>query len=282
MKPIAYAAAAVLCLSSMPSIAVAAEAAAGEAAHPWLQDGFLLNLGTFLQRKDLKVSARASLEAGDRVINFGQTFKGGEREDVLAANFHWRFRDHWWLSAELYSTRFRKAAVLEEDTYWRGVVFPAGSFAEGGFSTALYRVVVGRRILGNERSELGIGVGVHWLELGAYIEGELLVGEDVYTARRESVSADAPLPNLSVWYLHAFSRKWAATARWDWFSASINEYSGHLTNTQLGVVYQITPHLGLQLAYKRFQVDADIEKRGWYGQVEYTQSGPFLGLSGNW
>lgn len=282
MRPIAVAAAALLYLASMPSFAVAAEAPTDKTVHPWLQDGFLLNLGGFLQRKDIQVSARGSLEAEDRVIDFGRSFDAGEKENVLAANFHWRFREKWWLSAELYRTHFRDGAVLEEDTYWRGVIFPAGSFARGGFSTDLYRVVVGRKILGNERSELGIGLGVHWLELGAYIEGELRIGENAYAARKEAVSAHAPLPNLSAWYLYGFSSKWAVMARWDWFSASIDEYSGHLTNTQLGVVYQIRPHLGLHLAYKRFQLDADVEKRGWYGQVEYTQSGPFLALSTNW
>jgi hypothetical protein len=251
-------------------------------AHPWLQDGFLLSVGGFLQRKEVKLSARASLGGEDRAIDFGHTFKGGDRENVAALNFHWRFRDKWWLSAEIYSTRFREGAVLEEDVYWRDVIFPAGSYAAGGFSTDLYRVVAGREIFRTQRSEMGVGLGLHWLELGAFIEGEILFNGETLVGRREAVSLSAPLPNVSLWYIYGWSSKWAASARWDWFAASIDEYSGNLTNLSVGVIYQLTPHLGVSLSYKRFRLALDVEKRGWYGQIEYRQTGPFLAVSANW
>ena len=266
-----------------PCAALASSGSAGgEGIHPWLRDDFLLSAGTFLQHKDIELAVRGAVGAPTQYIDVDETFGGGEEETVFAFSFHWRFKEKWWLSTEVYSTRFREGNVLETDVKWGDLVFPIGSYTTGGFSTDLYRVVAGRQVHRDEKSELGLGLGIHWLEIGASIEGEARIGDDVVAFRREAVEASAPLPNIGFWYLRGLSPKWAGVARWDWFAASVQEYSGSLTNLQLGVVYQVTPHLGLSFSYKRFALDADVDKRGWYGKVEYTQKGPFLGLSGNW
>jgi hypothetical protein len=250
--------------------------------HPMLNNEFNLSVGGFLPRKNIKLAARGSYEDEEYVIDFDETFKGGEREDVFAINFHWRFGAKWWLSGEIYSTRFEESAVLEEDKIWEGITFPVGSYATGGLSTDMYRAVIGREFYSTEHSELGIGFGLHWLKIGAFIEGEALVEGESTGVIREKVAASAPLPNLSVWYLHAFSPKWAAFLRVDWFSASIKEYSGGLSNSSLGVAYQFTDHMGLSLSYKHFELDVDVDKREWYGKLEYSQSGPFVALVANW
>jgi hypothetical protein len=250
--------------------------------HPFLSSKFNLSIGGFLPRKDIKLSARGTLEDDEILIDFNETFEGGETEDVFAVDFLWRFGKKWWMSAEMYSTDFREGAVLEKDKEWNNVLFPAGSFARAGFSTDLYRVVIGRQVYSSERGEFGVGIGIHWLKLGAFIEGEAIINNSTSGFRRESVRADAPLPNLSFWYVHAFNSRWAGFTRFDVFSASVKEYSGGLWNTVVGVEYQLSDKFGVSLSYKNFVLDVDVDKRGWYGQVEYSQKGPFLGLTATW
>lgn len=251
--------------------------------HPWLTDRFLINIGEFLPRKTIELSARGSAEqSNNTVIAFDETFKGGEKETTPGFNFHWRFGKNWWSSAEYYDTGFSEDTVLEKDILWNGVTFPAGSYARAGVGTDIYRLVLGRNLYRGDRSELGAGLGLHWLKLSAFIEGELLLGDESSGVRRESVSASAPLPNLTVWYLHSLSPKWAAFGRFDWLSASYKEYSGSIQNFNVGISYQAFKHLGLGLSYKRFQINVDVEDPDWYGAVKLTHRGPYLSLTANW
>jgi hypothetical protein len=259
-----------------------ADPSADSGIHPFLSSKFNLSIGGFLPRKDIKLSARGTFEDDEFLIDFDETFEGGETEEVFALYFLWRFGKKWLLSAELYSTDFREGAVLEEDKEWNDVLFPAGSFARAGFSTDLYRVVFGRHFYTSERGEFGVGIGIHWLKLAAFMEGEAIIDDSTSGFRRESVGANAPLPNLSFWYVHAFNSRWAAFTRLDIFSASVKEYSGGLWNTVVGVEYQVSRKFGVSLSYKNFVLDLDVDKRGWYGQLEYTQTGPFMAVTATW
>lgn len=250
--------------------------------HPWLKSDFLVQIGSFLPDKDILISARGNAEVETKEVDFDQTFKGGSRESIFAINLKWDFGQKWWLGAESYSAKFEEGAVLESDLEWNDYVFPAGSYASGGTSMDLYRVVIGRDVYRSDRSELGLGLGLHWLELGAFIEGEALIGDEASGVRKEAVTASAPLPNVTLWYLHTFSPKWAAFIRADWFGASFKEYSGNLINANVGINYQFTDHFGIDFAYKSFELDVDVDKPDWYGRVKYDQTGPFIGLSGNW
>lgn len=256
----------------------------GADVHPWLTDPFLVSVGAFFPQKNIKISARGELEGGGQgeVIDFDETFKGGESEDIFAANFHWRFGEKWWLAAEYYASDFRESAELAEDKEWNGVLFPAGSFVKGGADFELTRAILGREIHSGPRDELSIGLGIHWVDISAFLEGEALVGNETTGIRKEKVTAAGPVPNLSAWYVNSFRPKWLLQARVDWLSVSIQEYSGGISHTHFGVNYQLGRHVGVSLAYKMFQVDVDVKKRGWYGSAEYTQRGPFLAVTGNW
>jgi hypothetical protein len=264
------------------SISVYAEEADDSDVHPWLSDGLLISVGAFMPSKEIKLTARGSIGGQNQRVDLDQTFIGSTREDVLAINVHWRFGKRWWLSGEWYQTRFEGKATLEDDIYWNGVIFPAGSSASAGFSTDLTRVVLGRQVYRSERSDVGVGLGLHILELGAFIEGKIVVTGNQASVTREAVKASAPLPNLTAWYVYSWSPKWALVSRVDWLSASFKEYSGQILNANAGVHYQFADHLGLVLAYKYFSLDVDIDKRGWYGASKYSQSGIFASLTTNW
>lgn len=272
-----------LCLSLLlaPAIAPAADRETTE-YHPALSDTFFFQAGAYFQNRRIQVSARGGLELDDQLIDFDETFKGGENQNIASANLHWNFGQKWWLEGELHSTRFREGAELEEDIEWNGLTFPAGGYAKAGVDTDLYRVLLGRTLFKNERSELSAGFGVHWMKLAAFIEGEAVIGDETTGQRREAVSASAPLPNISLWYLYSWSSSWAFHARYDWFRASIKEYSGGLTNTSVGVNWAFSRHFGASLAWKKFTIDVDVEKRDWYGQIKHSQSGPFLALTSTW
>ena len=120
------------------------------------------------------------------------------------------------------------------------------------------------------------------MEIDVFAQGEFFLNDESTGFRRESVSAAAPLPNIGAWYLYSPSPRWAIISRLDWFSASIVEYSGGLTNAGIGVDFQVLEHLGIGLNYQYFELDVDVKKSSWRGAAEVTFDGLFAYMSLNW
>jgi hypothetical protein len=68
----------------------------------------------------------------------------------------------------------------------------------------------------------------------------------------------------------------------DWFSASLENYSGGLWNTQVGINWQAFRNIGIGLYYNDFFLDVDVDKNDFRGRFESGQYGPFLALTASW
>ena len=123
---------------------------------------------------------------------------------------------------------------------------------------------------------------IHWLEFGVFIEGDIIISGGGNPFRSESVSADAPLPNLGAWYMYSISPNWAVKARVDWLDVDVGDYGGQLINASLGVNYQMFEHFGLGLSYNLFDLDVTISKSDWQGRAKLTYEGLFANLSFYW
>lgn len=249
--------------------------------HPWLVDDFVLSVGAFLPSKDFKI--RVDGEIPGRDIDFDQKADVSDNETSASLVFRWKFGEKWSVSGQYWGTEDDGEAVLTEDVTWRDYVLQAGSNVGAGVSTDIARVFFGREFFTDaDHHEFGLGVGLHWLQIEVYLDGEFFVNDQSTGFRREQVSADLPLPNIGGWYWYSFSPRWLLTTHLDWFSASIDQYSGSLWDAGVGINFQAWEHVGFGLDYKYFKIDADVEESNWYGKAEVTHDGPFLSATVNW
>jgi len=263
-----------LLLLAAPGIGVADD------IHPEVSSKYSIDLGVFFPDRRATLSAGVNSREGDK-IDFADEFGLEKHHDVFALDFGWRFGEKWCLSAQYFETSGKAATVLEEDVERNDAVFGAGSSVQVSLGFTLYRALVGRSFGDSERTDFGIGVGLHWLELNAAIAGDILVDDGV-SFSREAVSADAPLPNIGAWYKYSLSPRWAFRARADWFSAAVDEYDGTLLNWQGGVDYRLFRSAGMGVAYNSFHLDAGVDNPKWYGEVDLDFEGPFVFLSVYW
>ncbi len=258
-------------------VAIAQEA---RDVHPLLKDDFYLNIGVFFPDKDFKIQVDG--EDPGSSIEFDEAFRVGNREATAALDFRWRFGEKWSVWGQYWEVSDSGSAVLEEDYQWEDVVFQAGTGASAGVGLDVARVFLGRSFSEGPQYEFGAGVGLHWMEISAFIEGQVLTNVGDTEFYRGEVSADAPLPNIGAWYFWSFSPNWALTTRVDWLSASIGDYSGGLWNASAGVNWAPFEHFGLGLRWSYFSLDVDIDKSDWRGSADLQQSGPVLTLSTYW
>lgn len=249
--------------------------------HPLLEDRFVASAGMFIFDRDIKLSVNGTSDIQSD-FDFAESTKLSQSDSRFSGTLNWRFGEKWSVATQYFDSSDGVRATLTEDIAWRDVVFREGTFVGAGIDITVARLFFGRTFSTGPQHEFGLGVGAHWLEIGAYIEGEALINDASTGLYRDSVDAAAPLPNLGGWYTYAFTPKWAFDSRVDWLSASFDEYSGSLWNASAGVQYQAFEHFGIALSYQYFSLDVDVDTSDWNGGAELTFNGPYLSLTANW
>ena len=260
-----------LCFAG-PKLAVAEDT---EDLHPYLESGFSLDLGVFFPDRKLDLRINGTGSGNNDEIDFDKGVQLGSADTTFAAEMSWRFRGKWSVVGQYFESNDSVGAVLEEDIEWGDVVFGAGSNAAVGTKFSLTRIFFGRQLDTSRTHDIGIGGGIHWLHIGSFIEGEILVNGTPAAARR-SVSVEAPLPNIGAWYKYSISPRWALRGRLDLFSADIGDYDGLLVNVSLGVNFQAFEHFGIGLNYNYFELDVGIDKSDWRGNIETIYEGVYV------
>ena len=246
--------------------------------HPLLTSDFSLDVGIFYPDRDTSLRVNGSVDVENRRFDFNEGVGRENNDNIFAAEMAWRYRDNWSLLAQYFDSSSSTSRVLQEDIQWGDVVFGAGSGVSGGTSLEVTRLFVGKHLDTLPHHDLGLGLGIHWLHIGAFIEGTIIANGEPMTARR-SVSSDGPLPNLGIWYRYSFSPRLALRTRLDLMSASVGEYSGLLLNASAGLHYRVTEHFGIGVSYNLFELDAEVDKSDWRGNVDTRYNGLYVSAS---
>ena len=247
--------------------------------HPFLSDKFHLGLGGFWPQKNMKLRVDGSVP-GDE-IDFEEDLNFEESESTTSLNFRWRYSKNWSLWGQYWAVDSEASAILTEDIEWEDVIFKEGTFANSGSDVSITRIFLGRSFWKRPGHEFGVGGGIHWMKIDAFIEGQIITGSTT-ELHRETVETSLPLPNIGTWYMYSWSPKWLIEARLDWLSASIGNYSGGLWHAQGGINYQFSRTFGVGLAYSNFTLDLDVDESDWRGGIETQQHGPRLELTASW
>lgn len=250
--------------------------------HPYMTEKFFLDLGVFFPERKLRINVNGSSPGDKRDINFEDELNLRKSDETFDIEFGWHFGEKWSLLTQYFESSGATGVALEQDVEWGDVIFEQGTGVTAGQDFSLIRVFFGREFDTSERHDVGIGAGFHWLEIGAFIEGTAIIAGGGTVFSRESVRVAAPLPNIGAWYKYSWGPKWAFRARYDWFSASVGEYDGTMTNASLGVNYQLFENFGLGMNYIDFDLDVRVNKSDWKGALNTSYEGLFVYVSINW
>ena len=252
--------------------------------HPILSDNFTASLGFMRSSNAFKLESDRLGDLGDDV-DFDDSLDVSDHSTFFNGQLRWKFGSErkWSIAGQYFSNSANGDAVLEEDIEWNGLTFGAGTFVESEVKIAVTRLFVGRSFFKNDQNDFGLGIGLHNLDISAYIEGEVIVdGESLGGVERAEADANQPLPNIGGWYNYSPSRNWLLHARVDWISANIGDYDGSLWNASAGVGYQIWRNVGIDLAWQWFGLDLKVDSDDWKGRSKMTYSGPVIAVNFNW
>ncbi|MDX2419238.1 MAG: hypothetical protein QNK19_17400 [Xanthomonadales bacterium] len=251
--------------------------------HPVLSDNFTASLGFMRSSNAFKLESDVTGELGDN-IDFDDALDVSDHSTFFNGQLRWKFGSErkWSIAGQYFSNSANGDAVLEEDIEWDGLTFREGTFVESEVKLAVTRVFIGRSFFKNDQNDFGLGIGIHNLDISAYVEGEAIINDESTGVQREEVDANQPLPNIGGWYNYSPAKNWLLHARVDWISANIGDYDGSLWNASAGVGYQAWRNVGFDLSWQWFGLDLKVDSDDWRGRTKMTYSGPVLAVNFSW
>ena len=262
------------------SVSIASVNVQAQDAHPFLDSTFIFGAGAFFPTQGLDLEANGTIPGDD--IDFDSALGVDDSQVTPVVSLRWNMTDRWSMWGLWWKTSSSGSETLDEDIVWDDITFKAGTNIEAGADTDVLRFLIGYELVSGPQYEFGIGIGMHWMDLSAYIQGQVLTDMGESDFRRGEASVNGPLPDVGAWYFYSPSARWLLTARVDWFSASVGKYDGSLWDAAVGANYQLSEHFGIALEYVFFSLDVNIDDGDWQGGAKVRNNGPVLALTANW
>ncbi|MCK5923751.1 MAG: hypothetical protein KAG66_22645, partial [Methylococcales bacterium] len=249
-------------LSSLSSFAffVGTVHAENHALNPTLNEKWHFELGGFRQSADIKISAGPVGEELDLVdLN---RLGADNNDDAIWLGARWRINERWNVGLSyLEVDRVGVATSTEEFKFGEppdevNVSIDASITSE--FNTKYYILQGGYTLLKTDRANLGVGAGLHIMELEASISAKLTsdgVTTDFGTGASDAL---APLPNIYFFGDYAITPRLAVTGSISWLGLEVDEYDGELTSVVTNLEYRPRKNFGIGIGYTLVNVDVTI------------------------
>jgi len=256
--------------------------AVAQDVHPLMTSKYWGTLGVYFAARNFEASANGSVLGDNLDLDFEAEFGLDDGPDLFMGELGWQFSEKWGLGLQFFRTERDASKALEQTFEWEDVTYNAGVNIQASTKVSITRFVFSRRFWDGGPHSVRIAAGIHWLEIGATIAGQATLNDMSNEFRVNSVSASAPVPNIGAWYRFSPSDRWLFSARFDWLSASISEYSGGIWNVSAGANFRLSQHFGVGAAYQFFQIDGSVKNSSWRGDIRTRFSGPHLYINGFW
>lgn len=161
------------------------------------------------------------------------------------------------------------------------VIVPVGAGVATELTADWYILEATYSFIQNDSVDLGIGAGIHAVDLGATMKGSVRFGENQREEINESLDALAPLPNL-IGFLHwKLGERWSGIIRYGWFGLSYDKYDGQMTNLHTLVRYNLNKRWAFEGGYQFVKLHLDIDEARHTKMFDIGFKGPIAVLRFN-
>ncbi len=206
-----------------------------------------------------------------------------DETEVFWGDLNWQISERWKFRLNYSSFDATGSKVQSTSGNWDDLDWTVGARLTTDFEMELYIADLTWDFLKTENGHLGVGVGMHAvdLSLGMLLEVGGSVGDegDVIDVESDSTSLLAPLPNLSLTGGYRIGDSVYLQATLGLLSLDYDEYDGTLFSARGAVEWRPWKHVGLGAAYQYIEVELDVEKNSKQEYYDFEFYGPVLFLS---
>ena len=232
---------------------------------------FGVYVGAFFPSVDTDIRVDPAGSDGGTSISLEGDLKFDSSDNVFRFGGFWRFAKRHRLFVDFYDIERSTRTQIQGDLIIDDDVFPVDTVLSAEFNTNIIPIYYEYSLIQSERTEIGIGLGVHWLDLEFAIAA---TNSDL----AEFADASGPLPMLGASFDHFLSDQWVLTGSLYALSANVNDIDGDIISARIGVEYLFSDQFSAGLAYDYFDLDVELNKSDWDGQLGYQYDGAALRL----
>jgi hypothetical protein len=251
------------------------------AEKPGFGDTWLLRAGGMNQTANISFSLtrndrpETSLDLGDLGMD--------DNASTFWGSLTWQFADSWGMSLTYSSFSTDGVETATDGGNFGDVEWSADAILTSEYDLDLYIIDLRWHFINTGRSHLGVGAGLHIADIGlgmgfrldGIVNGETVVVD----SGSETVSATAPLPNISLLAGHRFGDSVYLAATIGYFALKVDEIDGELVSARAGLEWRPTRHVGAGIGFQYLDINFDEDKGDRRLELDTESYGPVLFLS---
>jgi hypothetical protein len=236
----------------------------------WQQrDGTSLSAGVFLSNYDSKIQKSTRTDLGT-LIDLEDDLGMDSDDELLRLSISTRpWPKHQFFLSYMDMGRDGDE-VLSKDIEFDGVSFPIDTRVKTELDLEMYRGGYTWSFLQNQEWELGLSLGLYWIDLD--MDMESLDGQ---FRSEDSVSDPFPMIGFSGSWL--LSDEWLIRAAAEAFKIDHNDTDGDFYNIRLAAEYALTESISLGAGYDLVRINAENTKKN--NEIDYDYDGVVVFLS---
>ncbi|MGH8139198.1 MAG: hypothetical protein ACREVV_13545 [Steroidobacteraceae bacterium] len=199
--------------------------------------------------------------SGERDLGFdGRTPQG--RIELM-----FRMRSRSKLRVDYFETDRNGDRVLARQIVFGDQTFNVADRATSSLDWRAFTLAYTYSFVRNDRLEIGAGLAVHFLQADARAA---VASRQV----QQEVSGAGAFPTIPLDFAWRISRRFALTARAQYFHASVNNFEGSVGDYHADVQYRWKPNFALGMGYTIMKWSLDVNDASFPGVFRLSASGP--------
>ena len=184
--------------------------------------------------------------------------------------------DDFFIEGSIFALDRKTSLTLSEAIEVEDVVYDVGARIDADFSSEIFRITLGYRIIANPKFDASIALGVHLTSFDFGIIGEASANGQTATGEQRGQDLLAPLPTLTGQVKYRPIEWLELRGRADYLDLTIDQYDGKLINLEASATGAITRNIALGAAYRFTDYKVGIDAESYDGNIEYKFDGPRL------
>jgi hypothetical protein len=248
-------------------LAAVAPALHAEPGDP-LSDRFNVQLGGFLLSTETELRVDGAVR-GTEIDS--ERDLGLEDSDRFRLDAYWRIAPKHKIRFMYFDTNNDARKVLEDEIIYNDTVYPVDLEVHAGTETQVIELAYEYTFLKRDMYDLSGSVGIHNLKFESFLNGEL--NGQPLPSLSNSAEANGPLPVLGLHGVWRFHEKFYVDAMIQYFSISIDEYDGSVTDYTASAVWQFSRHWGVGAGWNNFITKVDVDGERFNGHLRWRYGG---------
>jgi len=249
-----------------------------DSIHPQLDARHTIIVGAYWQDVDAEFYANVDAQQiPNSKIDLGDLGMS-ESDTSVMTEYRFRLNEKWLFSLGGYIFRTDGSIESKKTFDYDGVEFEAGVQLDSKLKLDTYIADVLYNVYSTEKSSIFIGGGFHVTNIKSEVKTKIFVDDRERTGMSGGDDLLAPLPNLRMQGMYAFSPKWALTGTVGWLSLNYDDYEGSFTYLHARLGYSITEHFGVSAGYQFLSMDYSVQRKRGEAGIDIEFSGPTLQL----